>query len=171
VQKTRVLTLQRAVAEYEAKHGEHRAELAKARQRSSELDLRIVSAQNAYKQTAIDELKDSTAKIFDLEEKLRPSRDAAQRQQIVARSRRDRRAARLHRGRGGRPRDVLMEVVPNDKVLIVEARIRPEDINTCTRARRPTIRLTAYSSARANRLGAIRREALDRNARAAVGGG
>ena len=28
VQKTRIMTLQRAVAEYEARHGEHRAELA-----------------------------------------------------------------------------------------------------------------------------------------------
>jgi HlyD family type I secretion membrane fusion protein len=81
VQRTRVMTLERAVAEYEAKYGEHRAELAKARQRSSELDLRIVSAQNAYKQAAIDELKDSTTRIFDLQERLRPSLDAAQRVQ------------------------------------------------------------------------------------------
>ncbi len=34
VQKTRLLTLQRAVAEYEARHGERRAELSKARQRA-----------------------------------------------------------------------------------------------------------------------------------------
>src|SRR5205823_15049132 len=37
VQKTRILTLQRAVAEYVARHGEHRAELSKARQRVAEL--------------------------------------------------------------------------------------------------------------------------------------
>lgn len=145
VQKTRVLTLQRAVAEYEARHGEHRAELAKARQRASEVDLRIVSAQNAYKQSAIDELKDSTAKIFDLEEKLRPSRDAAQRQQIVAPIAGEIVGLRVFTpGAVVGPRDVLMEVVPNDKVLIVEARIRPEDINHVRPGSQADIRLTAY---------------------------
>lgn len=60
VQKTRVLTLHRAVAEYEARHGEHRAELSKARQRTQELELRILSMRNGYAQSAADELKEST---------------------------------------------------------------------------------------------------------------
>lgn len=145
VQKTRVLTLQRAVAEYEAKHGEHRAELAKARQRSSELDLRILSAQNAYKQTAIDELKDATARIFDVEERLRPSQDAAQRQQVMAPIAGEVVGLRVFTaGAAVGPRDVLMEIVPTDKTLIVEARIRPEDINHVHAGSEADIRLTAY---------------------------
>jgi HlyD family type I secretion membrane fusion protein len=145
VQKTRVITLQRAVAEYEARHGEHRAELAKARQRSSELDLRILSAQNAYKQTAIDELKDATARIFDIEERLRPSQDAAQRQQVMAPIAGEVVGLRVFTpGAAVGPRDVLMEIVPNDKTLIVEARIRPEDINHVRAGSEADIRLTAY---------------------------
>jgi epimerase transport system membrane fusion protein len=145
VQKTRVLTLQRAVAEYEAKHGEHRAELAKARQRSSELDLRILSAQNAYKQTAIDELKDATARIFDVEERLRPSQDAAQRQQVMAPIAGEVVGLRVFTaGASVGPRDVLMEIVPTDKTLIIEARIRPEDINHVHAGSEADIRLTAY---------------------------
>jgi epimerase transport system membrane fusion protein len=145
VQKTRVLTLQRAVAEYEARHGEHRAELAKARQRGSELDLRIVAAQNAYKQQAIDELKDTTAKIFDLEERLRPSQDAAQRQQVLAPVSGEVVGLRVFTpGAAVGPRDVLMEIVPKEKVLIIEARIRPEDINHVTKGAPADVRLTAY---------------------------
>ena len=145
VQKTRVLTLQRAVAEYEAKHGEHRAELAKTRQRTSELDLRILSAQNAYKQTAIDELKDATARIFEVEERLRPSQDAAQRQQVTAPIAGEVVGLRVFSpGAAVGPRDVLMEIVPNDKTLIVEARIRPEDINHVHAGSEADIRLTAY---------------------------
>ena len=145
VQKTRVLTLQRAVAEYEARHGEHRAELAKARQRSSELDLRIVAAQNAYRQQAIDEMKDATAKIFDLEERLRPSRDAAERQQVLAPIAGEVVGLRVFTpGAAVGPREVLMEIVPQDKVLIVEARIRPEDINSVRSGSEAEIRLTAY---------------------------
>jgi membrane fusion protein, type I secretion system len=145
VQKTRVLTLQRAVAEYEARHSEHRAELSRTRQKAAELELRIVTAQNAYKQTAVDELKDATAKIFDLEERLRPSRDAAQRQQVLAPIAGE--VVNLKVFTAGAvvgPRDVLMELVPADKILILEARIRPEDINHVHVGDGADVRLTAY---------------------------
>jgi len=39
---------------------------------------------------------------------------------------------------------VLMEVVPNEKLLIVEARIRPEDINHVRPGSEADVRLTAY---------------------------
>jgi HlyD family type I secretion membrane fusion protein len=147
VQKTRVLTLQRAVAEYEAKHGEHRAELARARQRTGELELRILAAQNQYKQSAVDELKDSTSRIFDLEEKLRPSRDAAARQQVSAPIAGEIVGLKVYNaGAVIGPRDVLMEIVPADKTLIVEARIRPEDVNHVAPGTEAEIRLTAYHS-------------------------
>jgi HlyD family type I secretion membrane fusion protein len=145
VQKTRVLTLQRAVAEYEVKHGEHRADLARSRQKASELELRIITAQNTYKQTAVDDLKDATAHIFDLEERLRPSRDAAQRQQVLAPIGGEIVGLKVFTaGAVVGPRDVLMEIVPADKTLIVEARIRPEDINHVHVGDEAEVRLTAY---------------------------
>jgi HlyD family type I secretion membrane fusion protein len=145
VQKTRVLTLQRAVAEYEAKHGEHRAELAKARQRAGELELRILSMRNAYAQTAADELKEATAKIFDLEERIRPSRDASERQKIAAPIAGEVVGLRIFTaGSVIGPRDVLMEIVPDEKRLIVEARIRPEDINHVRAGSAADVRLTAF---------------------------
>ena len=51
-------------------------------QRTAELELRILSQRNAYVQAAADELKDTSARIFDLEERIRPSKDAAARQKI-----------------------------------------------------------------------------------------
>lgn len=145
VQKTRVLTLQRAVAEYEAKYGEHRAELSRARQRASELELRIITAQNTYKQQAVDELKETTARIFDLEERLRPSKDAAERQQVVAPIGGEVVGLRVFTaGAVVAPRDVLMEIVPAEKTLVIEARIRPEDINHVQKGSEAEVRLTAY---------------------------
>jgi HlyD family type I secretion membrane fusion protein len=145
VQKTRVLTLQRAVAEYEARHGEHRAELSRVRQKASELELRIVTAQNTYRQSAVDELKDATARLFDVEERLRPSRDAAQRQQVLAPIDGEVVGQKVFTaGAVVGPRDVLMEIVPTDKTLIIEARIRPEDINHVRKGSEADIRLTAY---------------------------
>ena len=145
VQKTRLMTLQRAVAEYEARHGERRAELSKARQRASELEFRILSMRNAYAQSAADELKETAARIFDLEERIRPSRDAAERQKILAPIAGEVVGLRVFtRGSVIGPREVLMEIVPDDKRLVVEARIRPEDVNHVRTGSAADVRLTAY---------------------------
>jgi membrane fusion protein, type I secretion system len=147
VQKTRLLTLQRAVAEYEARHGERRAELSKARQRASELEFRILAMRNTYMQTATDELKESTSKLFDLEDRIRPSRDASERQKIAAPISGEVVGLRVFTaGSVIGPREVLMEIVPQEKRLIVEARIRPEDINHVRPGSGADIRLTAYQS-------------------------
>ena len=42
------------------------------------------------------------------------------------------------------PREVLMEIVPEEKRLIVEARLRPEDINHVRPGSSADVRLTAY---------------------------
>jgi HlyD family type I secretion membrane fusion protein len=147
VQKTRLLTLQRAVAEYEARHGERRAELSKARQRASELEFRILAMRNTYVQSATDELKESTARTFDLEERIRPSRDASERQKIAAPIAGEVVGLRVfNAGSVIGPREVLMEIVPQEKRLIIEARIRPEDINHVRPGSEADIRLTAYQS-------------------------
>ena len=145
VQKTRLLTLQRAVAEYEARHGERRAELSKARQRMAELELRILSMRNTYTQSAADELKETSSRIFDLEERIRPSRDASERQRILAPIAGEVVGLRVFSAGGViGPREVLMEIVPDDKRLIIEARIRPEDINHVHAGSEADVRLTAY---------------------------
>jgi HlyD family type I secretion membrane fusion protein len=145
IQKTRILTLQRAVAEYEARFGEHKAELSKSRQRVSELELRILTMRNQYAQVASDELKDTTTRIFDLEERIRPSKDAATRQKITSPIAGEVVGLKVFTaGSVIGPRDVLMEIVPEEKRLIIEARIRPDDINHVRSGSEADIRLTAY---------------------------
>ncbi len=110
------MTLERAVADYEARWEEHRAELAKTRQRSSELELRVLAQRNAYVQSATDELKEISTRLFDLEERLRPSKDAADRQRIAAPIAGVVVGLRVFSaGAVVGPREVLMEIVPEDK--------------------------------------------------------
>jgi HlyD family type I secretion membrane fusion protein len=75
VTRARLLGLERAAADYRARVGEYRAELAIARSRIGELEARIAQARNQYQQQAADELKEASAKARELEERLRPSRD------------------------------------------------------------------------------------------------
>ena len=101
--------------------------------------------ENQYRQNATDELKDNTAKIFDLQERLRPTQDASERQRITAPIAGEVVGLKVFTpGAVIGPRDVLMEIVPDDKRLIVEARIRPEDINHVQVGSEADIRLTAY---------------------------
>jgi HlyD family type I secretion membrane fusion protein len=145
VQKTRVITLERAVSEHEARLGEHRAELARARQRAGELELRILGQRNSYVQSATDELKEATTRMFDLEDRLRPSRDQAERQRIVSPIEGEVVGLRVFTaGASIGPREVLMEVVPQEQLLIVEARIRPEDINHVHAGAEADVKLTAF---------------------------
>lgn len=145
VQRTRILALQRSVAEYEARHAEHRAELSKTRQRTAELELRILSMRNGYVQAATDELKESSGRMFDLQERLRPSRDASERQVVTAPIAGEVVGLRVFSsGAVVGPREVLLEVVPDEKILIIEARIRPEDINHVRAGTLADVRLTAF---------------------------
>lgn len=145
VQRTRVLTLDRAVADYEARIGEHKAELAKARQRGSELELRIASLANSYTQTATDSLRESNTHLLELEERIKPLRDAAARQMIIAPQAGevvDLKVTTIGATIG--PREPLMDIVPTDSRLVVEGRIRPEDINYVHVGNKVDISLTAY---------------------------
>jgi len=143
----RVKAVDRAAADYEARLGEHLAELAKAGQKSSELALRIKTLENQFMQSAADELKESANKLFDLEERLRPSKDAAERQNIVAPISGevvDLRVTSVGAVIG--PRDPLFDIVPTDSKLIVEGRIRPDDINYVRVGGDVDVRLTAYKT-------------------------
>jgi len=145
VSKTRLLTLQRGVAEYEAKKGEAQADLAKARQKVSELELRILTLRNDSMKQATDEIKDSTSRVFDLQERMRSSRDAADRQLIAAPVSGivvDLKVTTVGAAVG--PREPLLDIVPEDPDLIVEAHVRPEDINYVHSGSEADVRLTSF---------------------------
>jgi len=145
ISRIRLLSLQRAVLEYETRSGTNLAEMAQARQRVSELELRALTLRNEYMQHAENELKESTARVFDLQERLRPYLDAAKRQQIAAPVSGvvvDLKVTTVGSVIG--PRDRLMDIVPINPLLIVEAHIRPEDINHVHLDTDADVRLTAF---------------------------
>jgi len=147
VPKARLLPLQRADADYRSRLGESRGELALSRQRAAELAARMADARNRYQQAATDELKQSSTRIREIEERLRPSKDQVDRQAI--RSPVDGVVMGL---RVSAPGEVLAagapiaDVVPSNELLVVEARIRPQDINHVFADAKAKVRLAAYDS-------------------------
>ncbi|MGE3510166.1 MAG: HlyD family type I secretion periplasmic adaptor subunit, partial [Vicinamibacterales bacterium] len=129
VSRTRLLAMERARTDYEARRGENEAEIARARQRIAELQLKALSLRAGYVDQAAGELKETTARIYDLRERLRPVEDAARRQKIVAPASGLVVALAVSTvGAVVSAGETLLEIVPDDPRLVVEALVRPEDI-------------------------------------------
>src|SRR5688572_1891887 len=147
VPRARLLPLQRADADYRSRLEETRGELALSRQRAAELGSRMAEARNRYQQAATDELKQSSARLREIDERLRPSRDQVERLSI--RSPVDGVVMGL---RVSAPGEVLAagapiaDVVPSNELLVVEARIRPQDINHVHADSAAEVRLIAFDA-------------------------
>lgn len=147
IARARLLPLQRADAEARSRLGEARGEQALARQRSAELQARMADARNRYQQEATEELKQSSARLREIEERLRPSKDQVDRLSI--RSPVDGVVMGL---RVTAPGEVLaagapiLDVVPSNEMLVVEARIRPQDISHVHADSLAKVRLAAYDA-------------------------
>jgi HlyD family type I secretion membrane fusion protein len=147
VQRTRLLALERTVADYHARLGEYRSDLAIARQRIGELEARIAQARNQYRQQAADELKEASAKVRELEERLRPSRDQVERQFVRSPVDGEVMAMRISAvGEAIGPREPILDVVPARERLVVEARIHPQDIDHVHKDAPAEVRLSAFNA-------------------------
>jgi HlyD family type I secretion membrane fusion protein len=147
VQRTRVLGLQRAEADYRARVGEYRSDLAAARQRIAELQSRIAQTRNQYQGQAVDEQKDASAKVRELEERLRPSQDQVERQVVRAPVDGEVMAMRVSSvGAVVAPREPILDIVPGREKVVVEARIRPQDIDHVRRDQAAEVRVAAEAA-------------------------
>jgi HlyD family type I secretion membrane fusion protein len=147
IQRARLLQLQRDASDYKSRLSESHSDRALARQRIGELQARIVQARNQYQQQATDETKDAAARIRELEERLRPSRDQADRQYVRAPV--DGRVMALEVSSVGEviaPRDRILDIVPSQEKLVVEARIRPQDINHVREQSEAEVRLSSFDT-------------------------
>jgi epimerase transport system membrane fusion protein len=129
VAPTRISQLEATVMDYGAKLEERRTELARAQQRLVEIDLKIQSSRNDYVKNASDQLKATAQRLSEIEQERRKSDDAAKRQVVVAPSEGEIIDLKFTSpGAVVGPGDAIADIVPRDTPLVVEARIRPEDI-------------------------------------------
>jgi HlyD family type I secretion membrane fusion protein len=96
--------------------------------------------------TADGQLKDTTAKILQIREQLRPAQDTNARTRIVAPVDGEVVGLRVHTiGAAIGPREPILDLVPTDAPLIVEAKIKPDDVREIAQNSRADVRLTAYN--------------------------
>ena len=120
-------------------------EVARARQKVSDLELRAEQLRSQFRQEASAELRRATGAILDLRERLRPAVDAESRQRITAPIAGEVVGLRVSTvGAVIAPREPILDIVPDDPDLLVEARLRPEDISFVRTGAHADVRLTAF---------------------------
>jgi HlyD family secretion protein len=145
ISPARLAQIEAVVLDYASKLEERRSELARAEQRLVDAELKIKSLQNQYVQAASDQLKITAARLGEIEQEQRKSEDAASRQVVTAPASGEVIDLKFTSpGAVVRPGEPIAEIVPDDARLMVEAHIRPEDVNHVHLEQRARIKFTAF---------------------------
>ena len=144
--KQRLLSLARRKAEVEGRRAQNRARIARVEQRVGETRLTIVELGNVNLNEVVAELREVEARMSDLRESMSAARNVFARTRAtapVAGTVVDLRV--FTRGGVVGEGDPLMDIVPADGDLVIEARIDPTDIDTVYTGLPAQVRLTAFS--------------------------
>jgi HlyD family type I secretion membrane fusion protein len=145
ISNTRILGLERSLADVDARLSEHEADLATARTKASDLKLKEVNLRTTMMQDAANEMRQTTVQLLDLRERLRPLQDAATRQRILAPIGGEVVGLKFTSvGAVIGPRDPILDIVPENIELIIEGRVRPEDVNYVHVGAEADVRLTSF---------------------------
>ncbi|MBY4766279.1 HlyD family type I secretion periplasmic adaptor subunit [Burkholderia ambifaria] len=147
VAETKVLDLRRAEADALSRVQSGAADLSRAKQRQTDLELRIAGLRHDYVKAADDQLKEATTRAIQIGERLRPARDQSARTRVTAPVAGVIVGMKVHTiGAVIAPREPIVDVVPEGAPLIVEANIRPDDVREIAPGSHADVRLTAYNS-------------------------
>ncbi len=145
VSQARLLDFMRQLAEKEEGHGEHIVKIAQAKQKIGESELRIAGLFDDHAQRGAEELRESKAKIVDVQDRLRPFEDQLRRSVIgspIAGEVVDIKVSTI----GGvvAPGEGLMDIVPAQAQLFIEAKMPPEHIKHAIEGADVDVQLVAY---------------------------
>lgn len=144
-QKPRLLALQRKEAELVGKIGEYDSLIARAQEKIGETQLNIVNLNTERLQKAANELRETQSKIADIEDNLFASQDVFDRTVITAPQAGVVTGLKFHTVGGViSPGEPIMEIVPQNEQLIVEAKLPTIDIDDVFMEQNAKIMFTAF---------------------------
>ncbi|WP_169566117.1 HlyD family type I secretion periplasmic adaptor subunit [Sneathiella limimaris] len=143
---TRLRALQRQAAELTGARSQSVARIAQTKQAIGEIELQINELQNAVLNEAVEGLKTVQAQLFDLEEQEKSSLDILRRTDIKAPTKGVIVNMAVHTAGGViSSGEALMEIVPVNQKLIVEAKVNPTDIDVVNIGAKARITFPAFS--------------------------
>lgn len=145
VDKPKVLALKREAARLEGEKNENLALIARAKQKINETELQVSNLVDTQESDVLKQLGDTEFNIASNLEKERAARDIFEHTLITSPIAGTVLNLQIHTIGGViTPGEALMDIVPHTAKLIVEARIRPNDIDVVHAGLLSKIRLTAY---------------------------
>lgn len=164
VSEVRLTTLRRALSEYRMKESASRADIAKARQKLSDLSLRGQALRDSFAAAADGETKTVSDRIEQLRAQIEPHADALRRQQITAPVAGRVVAMRVNTmGAVLSPREPVLEIVPDDTPIVVEARLRTDAVGPVVQGSTASVRVSGHEESDAKTLeGRVRYVSPDR---------
>jgi len=146
---TTLLSLRRSEAEWRGRKVRARAALARLQSALDEIDDRIAAQRSRFRSAALTDLATATAELAALKPALPALQSRAARSRLRAPVRGI--VNRVHKATLGvmaRPGEELIEIVPLDDTLLVEAYVLPDDIAFLYPGQPVKVTITAYDAAR-----------------------
>lgn len=145
--KQRLLALERTFADIQGEKGERQAMISRAHQTINEAKIEMYNIKTEFLNEVVAELKETQGQLSDLEEQLRAAEDVVRRIEIRAPIGGEVTSLNIHTiGGVVAPGQPIMDIVPSEDKLIVEARIQPQDIDVVRKGLKARVRLTAYKT-------------------------
>lgn len=124
----RLLQLKRQAADLTGQHGQVSEKIAQVDLDSGEDELQIINLRNQFLNDVVKDLRDVQTKRFEALDRLNAAKDVVARLSITAPVAGKVVGLAVHsKGAVIRPGDTIMEIVPINDQLSVEAHVRPED--------------------------------------------
>ena len=142
---TRVLELKRLINQIEARRAEHATDIARATNAIGEIGLQRIQVEQDFRERVTEELRDVQARIQGLTERRVAAQLRLARVEITAPQSGTVLALRAHTiGGVVQPGETLMEIVPADDALILQAQVLPQDVDKVRAGQGTRIRLSAF---------------------------
>ncbi|GAA6178489.1 HlyD family type I secretion periplasmic adaptor subunit [Sulfitobacter pacificus] len=133
--------------EIEANLGQVISDIAQARASIGETELQALQLKQEYRERASNELEQVRAEISELMERRKVADDVLDRTEIRAPGSGTIQNLKVHTvGSVIRPGEVLMELVPEDEELIINARVSPIDVDNVAVGLMTEVRFTAFKT-------------------------
>ncbi|MDX8434603.1 HlyD family type I secretion periplasmic adaptor subunit [Mesorhizobium abyssinicae] len=129
--RERNLSLRQQQREIEGERATNVAAIARAKSAMAEIDMQTLNLNTVRLNEAVEELSKVEAELFDLRQGERSARDVLARTNVVAPVDGIVMDLKVHTAGGVvKPGETLMTVVPLGQQLVVEAMVKPEDVET-----------------------------------------
>ena len=145
----RLLQLKRQAADLTGQHGQVSEKIAQVNLDSGEDELQIVNLRNQFMNDVVKVLRDVQTKRFETMDRLHAAKDVVSRLRMAAPVAGRVVSLAVHsRGAVIRPGDPVMEIVPVEDQLDVEAHVKPEDADDVHPGMTAKVNLGAYKQRR-----------------------